>query len=172
METCSSEGAHRAGGQPDVLAGELWSVQEGWVRQVQHRKESRCSTGHFTPPHTHSTNLGDTWELPQEPPVTTATHKCLCSLAPTCRRTHSNSSLISPLSKMGNQVNERRFAKWERPTGAPKTKTPSQIAIRRELLLRVIPAPVSPHSVPCLLDAVTFICRDACLKLPQVSCPH
>lgn len=54
LESCSSEGAHRAGGWPDVLPGKLWSVLEWWVRQVQHRKESRRSTGQFTPPQTRS----------------------------------------------------------------------------------------------------------------------
>lgn len=51
---------------------------------------------------------------------------------------------------MGNYVKIGRFAKWERLTGAYKTKTPSRIAIRRELLPRAISAPAFPP-IKCLV---------------------
>lgn len=115
--------------------------------------------------------LGDTWELLQQPPWWPQQCKCLCPLVPTWRRTDPCSSLVSPLNTMGSYVKAGRFAKWERLTGAYETKAPSQIAIRRELLLRVVSAPAFPR-LSCLLDAVVFVSKDACLNLPQMSCPQ
>lgn len=121
-----------------------------WARQTQNRKEKWHAKSWFTPFQTHYLQTGGHLGAAATAPWWPQPHKCLCPLVTTWRGRDPCSPLISPLDEMGNYVKAGRFAKWERLTGAYKTKTPSQIPTRRELLLRVISAPAFP-SVKCLV---------------------
>lgn len=73
METCSPKGAHRAGGS-QMCWQESCAVSSnggGDKSSTGKRADIPQDTSHLLRP--TFTNLGDTWELPQEPPVSTAT---------------------------------------------------------------------------------------------------